>query len=92
MALEITGTRTTSSVVSFLHPFRVGHDPRELPAGSYTLHTYEDVFEGAFEPVYVARSADLIVEDIGRTVARIVSPGELAEALQRDQARSNRLP
>lgn len=86
MPVERTGSRTTSTAVTFTHPFRIGNDPRELPAGVYMLHTQEDISRGAFEPVYVATSVDLVVEESWGTSTRIVRPSDLEAALARDLA------
>jgi len=78
------GTRTTASTVRFDHPFRIGRDARELPAGSYAIHTLEEVHQGAFDPVLVAISIDLVVETRGGSTSRVVRPADLRAALVRD--------
>ncbi|PAX06435.1 hypothetical protein [Sphingomonas lenta] len=82
------GTRTTASAVLFARPFRLGRDVRELPAGSYTIHTHEEMFEGAFDPVFVATSIELIVETCGGRASRIIAKSDLDAALARDAARA----
>ena len=79
-------TRTTESSVTFSRPFRLGRDARELPAGTYRLYTHEDLYEGAFEPVYVASSIELIVRASSGATSRIVLPSEFAAALALDAA------
>lgn len=77
-------TRVTTSTVAFRSSFKVGRDPRELPAGSYTIHTTEDIYQGAFDRVGVAVSVDLVVEITGGSTCRIVKPADLRAALERD--------
>jgi len=77
-------TRTTASTVRFHHAFRIGRDARELPAGSYAIHTLEEVHQGAFDPVLVATSIDLMVETRGGSTSRVVRPADLRAALARD--------
>lgn len=78
----------TASWVRFAHPFRLGHDPRELPAGKYAVHTVEDVYRGVVNDVFVVQSVDLVVETVSGTTTRIVRPVELREAQRRDAAES----
>jgi len=84
-------SRTAASWVRFAHPFRLGCDPRELPAGTYAVHTVEDVYQGAFEQVSVVRSLDFVVEGPGGSSTRIVQPADLRAAQQRDDARARQL-
>jgi len=85
-------SRTTASWVRFAHPFRIGRDPRELPPGDYAIHTVEDVYQGAFEPMSVVRSIDLIVEGVGGSTTRVVLPADLRAAQQRDDALARSMP
>ena len=83
--LEHSGrTRTSTSTVHFRNAFRIGRDARVLPAGSYTIHTLEEVHQGAFDPVYVAASIDLVVETNGGSTTRVIRPADLRVALDRD--------
>lgn len=91
MALQNAGTRVTSAAVTFAHPFELGRDPRQLSPGTYRIDTHEDVFCGAFAPVYVATCVDLVVQDSSGTTTRMVLPFDLAAALARDEARSRLL-
>jgi len=77
--------------VRFAHPFHLGRDPRELPAGIYAIHTVEDVYQGTFEQVSVVRSIDFVVEGVGGSSTRIVQPADLRAAQQRDDARAHQL-
>jgi hypothetical protein len=86
---ELDGSRTTSSTVVFVHPFTIGRDARELPAGTYRLHTQEEARVSAFHTAYVAVSIDLEVpEGPGRTAVRVVKPADFSAARARDLARS----
>ena len=77
-------TRTTASTIRFHHSFRIGRDPRELPAGTYTIHTVEEMYQGGFDPVFVATSVDLVVEARGGSTSRVIRPADLRAALDRD--------
>lgn len=81
-----SGTRTTSSTVSFAYPFRVGRDDRELPPGTYPIHTIEERYEGAFEPLFVQICVELVVEDHAGSSTRILRPADLRAAMARDAA------
>ena len=85
---EHGGTRTTTSAVTFSHPFRLGSDPRELPAGTYTLHTDEHQFSSG-DRSWSAR-ADVMVEvrQGGATAFRQVAPADLDRAVAADAART----
>jgi len=88
--MVLQATRATASWVRFAHPFSLGHDPRELPAGRYAVHTVEDVYRGVVNDVFVVRSVDLIVDTVEGSTTRIVRPVDLREAQQRDAAESLR--
>ena len=84
-----TGSRVVSSAVSFVHPFTLGHDARELPAGSYMAHTLEEAHAGLSHTAYVAVSVNLVVAEApGRTASRVVRPADLDAALSRDRERT----
>jgi len=51
MTHERVGSRSVVSEVAFKHPFTFGRDARELQAGSYMVHTHQDVHQGAFDPI-----------------------------------------
>ena len=91
MPLERSGTRTTTSSVLFTHAFRLGQDHDVLPAGTYVVHTHEDVYQGQFEPLYVASSIELLVHGPGRTTSHLASPADLAAALKIEDARASLL-
>jgi len=81
-------TRTTSSAVTFAHAFRLGRDTRELPAGTYMLHTDEHLFSSG-DRNWSAR-ADIVVEvrQGSETAFRHVAPEDLDRAVAADAARS----
>ena len=81
-------TRTTTSAVTFSHPFRLGSDPRELPAGTYTLHSDERHFTSG-DRNWSAR-ADVVVEvrQGGATAFRHIAPADLDRAIAADSART----
>ena len=86
MVIETPGSRSTASSVSFAHSFRLGADSRELPAGTYAIHTHEDRYESSFDPAYVVVEVELIVETLGRRSSRLVRPIDLEAAMARDAA------
>lgn len=91
MTLERAGTRVTSATVTFVHAFQLGRDTRELPPGTYRIDTHEEMFCGAFDPVFVATSVDLVVEHRGGTTTRTVQPFDLSAAIALDKTRSDLL-
>ena len=91
MALERAGTRVTSASVTSAHAFQLGRDTRELPPDTYRIDTHEDMFCGAFDPVFVATSVDLVVEHRGGTTTRTVQPFDLSAAIALNKTRSDLL-
>lgn len=85
---ERVGSRSTASEVVFKHPFTLGRDKRELPAGTYTVHTHQDVYQGAFDPIYVTISVELVVVARGHTMSRFADPAEMKLALSKDENRT----
>jgi len=85
---ESAGTRTTTSAVTFAHPFRLGSDVSELPAGTYTLHTDEQLFTSG-DRSWSAR-ADIVMEvrQVGGKADRHVAPADLNRAVAADSERS----
>jgi len=84
------GSRTTASSVAFEFPFHLGKDARELPAGTYSIFTHEDSYQGSFDPAYVAVEVELVVETNGVRTSRLVRPVDLKIALERDAASGKR--
>lgn len=85
--LQRSYSRTTTSTVRFNHAFTVGRDIRELSAGVYAIHTHEEMYEGAFQPLFVQTGVDLVVDRPGGTSTRLLRPADLREALACDAAR-----
>ena len=89
--LQRSYSRTTTSTVRFDHAFTVGRDTRELPAGVYAIHTHEEMYEGAFQPLFVQTGVDLVVDRPGGSSTPLIRPADLREALARDVAQSSLL-
>jgi hypothetical protein len=82
--------RTTETTVIFDHPWSIRGFEGELPAGSYTVETEEEMLTGVSFPAYRRVRTTIIVpgrSGNGRTrqLAEI-EPADLAEALRRDAA------
>lgn len=88
MNVTKSGSRATFSSVTFEFPFVVGKDTRELAAGTYSISTYEDTYQGGFEPVYVAVEVELVVVNGGERTSRLLRPADLRAALERDAVAS----
>lgn len=88
MVLENTGSRSIESLVRFDYPSCLRRDLPELRAGTYTIITHEDVYLGAFDPVYVTTSVEVIVKEEGITSSYLVQPLDLAAALAINADRS----
>jgi hypothetical protein len=88
LPVEHGGTRTTTSAVTFLHPFRLGSDPRELPPGTYILHTDDHRFSSG-DRNWSAR-AEVVVEvrQGGTTAFRHIAPADLDCAVAADAAKA----
>jgi len=83
-------TRTTSTTVTFAHPFILSGLDREQPAGSYVVETDEELLQGLSFPAYrwVASWIRLLPQPGSRVVGEILgtTPAELNAALARDVA------
>ena len=82
--------RTTTTTVTFAHPFVLSGIGGVQPPGTYTVETDEDWIDGTSPPVY-RRIATMIRlagrPGTGETVQVVaVDPDELAAALARDAA------
>ena len=83
---EHGGTRTVSTAVTFVHPFRIGRDARELPPGTYTLHTEEQLFSSG-DRQWSTRADIMLEVRHGQHIAyRTVSPADLDAAIAHDAA------
>jgi hypothetical protein len=81
--------RTTTSTVTFSHPFELpGHDG-ELPAGTYELVIEEEPLLGLSFEAYRRTASYLLVrgqaENRGATEMRLVDPKDVEAALGRDR-------
>lgn len=83
-------SRTTTSTVTFAHPFRIAGYEGELPAGSYEVVVDEDLLQGLSFEAYRRSGTFLMVPGAagswGAVEMRPVDPRDLEAALARDQA------
>jgi hypothetical protein len=79
-------TRTTTTAVTFAHPFRLGSDTRELPAGTYPVHTDERRFSRGDRSWSVRAEVVVEVRQGGTTAFRHVAPADFDRALAADAA------
>lgn len=83
--------RTTTSTVSFAHPFRLSGHQGVLPAGSYDFLVEEELLHGLSFEAFRRTASWLMVEGPqGAREMRDVSPHDLDAALDRDRAQSGR--
>jgi hypothetical protein len=73
--------RTTSTQVTFIHPFRLDDVEGMLPAGTYTVETEEELLQSISFPVW-QRVASVIL--LPRRAAVSIEPATLAAALALD--------
>ena len=79
--------RTTTTTVTFVHPFSLNGTVEAYPAGTYTVETDEELLQASSIPAYRRIATLLRLERTTGTVqAQIVetNPVELAGALARD--------
>src|ERR1700674_3083324 len=79
--------RTTTTTVTFVHPFSLNGTVEAYPAGTYTVETDEELLQASSIPAYRRIATLLRLErTTGRVLTEIVqtNPVELAEALARD--------
>jgi hypothetical protein len=79
--------RTTTTTVTFVHPFSLNGTVEAYPAGTYTVETDEELLQASSIPAYRRIATLLRLERTTGTVqTQIVetNPVELAEALARD--------
>jgi hypothetical protein len=88
MLPEHGDVRTTTSAVTFAHSFRLGSDPRDLPPGTYTLHTDERLFSSGDRSWSTRAEIVVEVEQGGHRAFRHVAPADLDRAVATDAARS----
>lgn len=84
-------SRTTTSVVTFLHPFVVAGYTDEMPAGEYEVLADEDVMlSNSFETYRHAATFQLINWHAGKSDLRAGDHRDLELALVQDQADVNK--
>ena len=79
--------RTTSTTVTFVHPFNLSGTDEVQPAGTYTVETDEELLQASSIPAYRRIATLLRLErTTGTVLTQIVetNPAELAAALARD--------
>ncbi|GAA4215233.1 hypothetical protein GGQ68_002881 [Sagittula marina] len=83
-------SRTTTSAVTFLHPFVVTRYTDELPADDYEMLADDDVMQSYGFAAY-RRTATFPLNNwrAGKSVLRAVDHRELEGALPQDQANAN---
>lgn len=80
--------RTSTSVVTFLHPFMLNGVGSVLPAGTYTVETEEELVQDMSFPAYRRVATSIFLpRDAGATILMQIAsidPVELQVALDRD--------
>lgn len=83
-------SRTTTSIVTFAHPFLIPGYEGELPAGSYEVIVEEELLEGLSFEAYRRTASFLLVTgrggQAGETEMRPIESRDLDAALARDRA------
>ncbi len=80
-------SRTTTSIVTFLHPFVVAGYTGELPAGEYEVLADEDVMQSNGFTAYRRTATYLLINlHAGQSELRAVDHRDLELALAQDQA------
>ncbi len=82
------GTRTSSSAITFSHPFCIGNDPRQLPPGVYVVHTDEHLFSQGDHNWSIRAEVVVEVRTGGTTAFRHVAGADLDRAIAEDAAAS----
>jgi len=83
-------SRTTTSVVTFLHPFVVAGYTDELAAGEYEVLADDDVMQSHSFAAYRRTATFLLTNwDAEKTELRAVDHRDLELALAQDQANAN---
>jgi hypothetical protein len=88
--------RTTSRMVTFIHPFNLSGMDKEQPAGTYTVETDEELLQTLSLPAYkrISTLIRLPARPRSTMVTQIVeiNPQELAAALTRDAQPDETIP
>lgn len=88
-------TRSTPGVVTFVRPFNFKSLRRELPAGSYSIESDEELLEGVASLIYRRTEVRIFVPMIaGLSEAEMwtISPGEFDAALAADREVRSGIP
>jgi hypothetical protein len=84
-------SRTTTSIVTFLHPFVVAGYNDELPAGEYEVLVDEDVMPSSNFAAYRRTATFLLINwRAGKSELRAVDHRDLELALAQDRADANK--
>lgn len=87
-------SRTTTSIVTFAHPFVISGYEGELPAGSYEVMVDEERLEGLSFEAYRRTASFLLISgqggQAGETSMCQIDPRDLEAALARDLALSEK--
>lgn len=85
-------SRSTTSTVTFAHPFHIAGYEDELPAGDYEVVVDEDLLQGLSFEAYRRSGTFLLIHgwagSWGAVEMRSIDPRDLEAALARDQAAS----
>lgn len=80
--------RTTSSLVTFLHPFSLAGVDEEQPAGTYTVQTVDEVLETLSFVAYRRLSTTIELPATGHATGQRqvteIDPADLTQAQERD--------
>lgn len=86
--------RSTTSTVTFAHPFSLSGYPGDLPAGDYEVLVEEELLQGLSFEAYRRTATFLTVRGrdghSGRTELRAITEADLNQALSRDRAARTR--
>lgn len=77
-------TRTTTTHLTFRHPFQLAEIDWELPPGTYDIVTEEDVIEGNERTVYIRTATIIWVRSSGSSRMVTIDPSGLEAALLQD--------
>lgn len=82
-------TRMTSRVVTFQRPFILAGFDQVRPPGSYTVETEEEQIDSISFPAWKRTMTIMHLKDGVTTEYHPIDPGELQEALLRDEAQED---
>ena len=83
-------SRTTTSIVTFLHPFVVAGYTDELPAGEYEVLADDEVMQSHSFAAYRRTATFLLINwHAGKSELRAVDNRDLELALAQDRANAN---